>query len=312
VVAALLQTSQQLQAAVAQLLPGQLPVVMHARKLQQVTDFAHWLQKHKNMLQTLAVHAVGGSSHTHNASGWRPAAEAALTAATLSVRPLPLRVFVMTGALASAHLLQQLPAAQLTQLRAEVDMSSRGSMTAVRALSNLCSLDLYDPHFHAAATDSLLPGNSLHRLAAGLQQLIELRLGIVRPELAFDLMAAWPPQLQQLHLGVIVYLSSHFELLAVWLQRFASVVSSLRLYGTVCFDTEAEPEWIAAWAKLVAALDAWQAAAAEPVDEAASVWERTLAADSRAGSCSLCAVCLALATPASLSSRCCSTCAQTA
>jgi hypothetical protein len=39
VAAALLQTSQQLQAAVAQLLPGQLPVVLHARKLQQVIDF---------------------------------------------------------------------------------------------------------------------------------------------------------------------------------------------------------------------------------------------------------------------------------
>jgi hypothetical protein len=79
VVAALLQTSQQLQAAVAQLLPGQLPVVLHARKLQQVTCFAQWLQKHGSLLQELAVHVTGGSVYAHDNRGWRPAAAATVT-----------------------------------------------------------------------------------------------------------------------------------------------------------------------------------------------------------------------------------------
>jgi hypothetical protein len=56
-------------------------VVLHARKLQQVTGFAQWLQKHGGLLQELAVHVVGGTLHARNNRSWRPAASAALTVA---------------------------------------------------------------------------------------------------------------------------------------------------------------------------------------------------------------------------------------
>jgi hypothetical protein len=134
VVAALLQTSQQLQAAAAQLLPGQLPVVLHARKLQQVTDFAQWLQKHGGLVQKLAVHLAGGSVNVYSNRGWRPAEAEALTAAmqqaTTATDQLSLHSFAVRGALASSDLLQQLPAAHLTQLHAEVTLRGNGIISA--------------------------------------------------------------------------------------------------------------------------------------------------------------------------------------
>jgi hypothetical protein len=283
IVAALLQTSQQLQDAVTQLLPGQLPVVLHARKLQQVIGLAHWMQKHGGLLQELAVHVAGSRYESQYTRGWPPAAVAALAAAlqqaaAAAVAPLQLCSFKMTGALASTDLLQQLAAVHLTQLHAVVDMCSRDSRIAVRALSSLRSLDLYDyavvQHWHAA-------GTTVFPLLAGLRQLTELRLGVLTPlqlhHLASELMASRPPQLQELHVDASAHPEWQLKLLARWLKAFASIVTSLRFYDT----GYSSPVWLSGWAELVAALDAWQATAAMPTDGAATVYQRALAADSR-------------------------------
>jgi hypothetical protein len=55
VLAALLQTSQQLQAAVAELLAGQLPVVLHINQLQQAHAFVQWLKKHAGLLLSVEL-----------------------------------------------------------------------------------------------------------------------------------------------------------------------------------------------------------------------------------------------------------------
>ncbi|KAF6254830.1 hypothetical protein COO60DRAFT_282890 [Scenedesmus sp. NREL 46B-D3] len=128
VVAALQQTSKELQEAVSARLAGQLPVVLHANKLQQV-----------------------------------------------------------------------LPAAQLTQLSAEVDFSSSASSQAVAALTSLRHLELANT---AAATAT--PADALMPLAAGLQQLTQLRIGPVGPAQLRQL----PPKLQQLHITVDLRYSS--------------------------------------------------------------------------------------------------------
>lgn len=55
VVAKLLQTSKELQAAVRQCGAGQLPMLLQPIKLQQVQGFAQWLQKHGHLLRGLSV-----------------------------------------------------------------------------------------------------------------------------------------------------------------------------------------------------------------------------------------------------------------
>jgi hypothetical protein len=266
VVAALLQTSQQLQAAVAQLLPGQLPVVLHARKLQQVTSFAQWLQKHGGLLRDVAVHVAGGVDivHAHNKHGWRPAAVAALTAAlqqAAAVGPLPLRSFTLKGALATPDLLQQLPAMHLTQLNAEVQLGCRDSRNAVQALSNLHSLTLYDHTAVCAARDML------HLLAAGLQQLTQLRFGMNTPAQLCYLAAKLPPQLQHVHVVVATIPNAQqLELLGTWLKHYGHILSTLQLYNTCT----AGPGWESAWSSVGSAIQEAATAAAAAAAAAGS------------------------------------------
>jgi hypothetical protein len=110
--------------------------------------------------------------------------------------PLLLRSFTTTGALAQPDLLRQLPAAHLTQLRAEIGMHDSGSMDAVQALTNLRSLTLYDRHAAFKAPDPL------YHLTTALQQLTQLRLGMISPVHLVFMSATLPPQLQQLHMEV--------------------------------------------------------------------------------------------------------------
>jgi hypothetical protein len=254
VVAALLQTSQQLQAAVAQLLPGQLPVVLHARKLQQATCFAQWLQKHGGLLQELAVHVSGASWHgmvySHTNKGWSQAAVAALTAAThatAAAGPLPLRSFIITGAVATPDLLQQLPAAHLTQLQVEVALHNSASMNAVRASSTLRSLTLFDHNGGRAAADVL------YSLATGLQQLTQLRLGVINPVQLVYMAVKLPPLLQQLHVRVDAFCQARqLMVLAAWLKQHGHIVRTLQIRST----GSSGPDWEAAWNEVGSAFQA--------------------------------------------------------
>jgi hypothetical protein len=61
-VAALQQASKQLQAVIAQLLPGMLPVTLHVMRCVQVQSFGLWLRKHGGLLRELAVHVAGSKA----------------------------------------------------------------------------------------------------------------------------------------------------------------------------------------------------------------------------------------------------------
>lgn len=69
VVAALQQTSKELQEAVSARLAGQLPVVLHANKLQQVQALVRWLAKHAGVLQSLYLQ-LPSSSYASSRRVW--------------------------------------------------------------------------------------------------------------------------------------------------------------------------------------------------------------------------------------------------
>uniref|UniRef100_A0A383W0I8 Uncharacterized protein n=1 Tax=Tetradesmus obliquus TaxID=3088 RepID=A0A383W0I8_TETOB len=171
-VATLLQTSKQLQAvAVQQLLPGQLPVVLHARKLQQVTGFAAWLQKHSSWLQELAVHAAGPWMNS-KITCWHPAAAAALAAAMQQAAAggrLQLQSFRLEGCTALPSMLRQLPAAQLTRLHVELAQLEIGVVAPAQLQSMAPELlpQLQQLHLQVDALDD---AQQLVQLATWLQQ----------------------------------------------------------------------------------------------------------------------------------------------
>uniref|UniRef100_A0A383WI33 F-box domain-containing protein n=1 Tax=Tetradesmus obliquus TaxID=3088 RepID=A0A383WI33_TETOB len=285
-IAALLQTSKQLQAAVAELLPGKLPVVLHARKPQQAAAFASWLQKHGSLLQALTVQWVGGDRYCLSNATWRPAAEAAFIVAVQEAAAaghLQLQSFTVQGSTARS-ILQHLPAAHLTQLTAAAGFYDSNSMDAVRALTNLRSLTLRSVlptarrgvRRGAPAGAQVTVHRAVTRAASalvalpfwtGLQQVTRLDISQVRPALLHAMAGQLPPQLQQLHVGLDAGGDAReLELLASWLQQHGHIVSSMTVGGTRC----AGPGWAAAWTAVAAAFQAAEAAAPPPAaDDAA-------------------------------------------
>jgi hypothetical protein len=79
-VAALQQTSKQLQTAIAEsLLAGQLPVVLCTIKLQQVKALSQWLTKYAGVVQSIAVDYDSGGNLSSSDDSDRIAATSALS-----------------------------------------------------------------------------------------------------------------------------------------------------------------------------------------------------------------------------------------
>ncbi|KAF6262448.1 hypothetical protein COO60DRAFT_627575 [Scenedesmus sp. NREL 46B-D3] len=147
-------------------------------------------------------------------------------------------------------MLQPLAAAQLTRVAVEVPDRNFPTMTAVAALTLLRSLDLtFSPgaplvRYRMAQAELLAAQNSaLQPLAAGLQQLTELRIG---PVFARQLQHL-PLNLQQLHLTVSVDCDPQQLLrLASWAEQCGSLISSLELVDfshVYDFNPIPGPDW---------------------------------------------------------------------
>jgi hypothetical protein len=84
-VAALLQTSKSLEAALDDCVAGTLPIKLHVTRQSSVQGFGQWLPKHAGMVQPLEVHVTTGSSISIEAP-LGPAAAIALAAPALAAR----------------------------------------------------------------------------------------------------------------------------------------------------------------------------------------------------------------------------------
>jgi hypothetical protein len=267
IIAALQATSKQLQAAVAQQLPEQLPVLLRTNMPSRMQALAQWLQKHAGICQGLELHIIRSSEE----SDWfyayqgflhvkdvrwpdaiaavsKALQEAAAATGTVRLQSFSLTGFSLTGSTAVAALLQQMPAQHLTRLCVEVDYSSSVSLQAVAALTGLHSLRLISSADSAwsVADDTFAP------LAAGLQQLTQLQVGPV----LLDQLKQLPPKLQQLHVDIDVH-SDQLVQLADWLQQRSGIVSSLGLrYGPRWQDEESSASFKTAMEKLFASIQA--------------------------------------------------------
>jgi hypothetical protein len=155
-VAKLQQTSKQLQAAVAEVLQGQVPVELSTVHLQRLQGFEVWLAKHAGLLKRLSLHVDASSSADSFSnlpfcsivgygSCWLgTAAQRAVRSLlqTAAAGHIQLQSLTLRGVNASVDLLQQLPASGVTELHAEVDLNCSSSMQAVAALSRLQHLNL--------------------------------------------------------------------------------------------------------------------------------------------------------------------------
>jgi hypothetical protein len=159
----LLQASKAVRAAVAAHCTNslQLNVCRGHKALQQFVQF--WLPQHAGLLQQLELQQA---THRHGID-WTAAAKQALSLSQL-------RSFTLRGTYATANLLQILPAAHLTQLSYETCGMTTRDMIAVARLTALRRLEVtFDSQNKYTA--GALP------LAAGLQQLTELRIGPISP-----------------------------------------------------------------------------------------------------------------------------------
>lgn len=264
-VAQLQLVSKELNAAVSQLLAGQVPVALavHEKSLrradeqiQRVHMLVHWLSKHAGLLQTfdLQLQCRIDAEAAAAAGYWRvgPALQQAAC-----IRPLQLQSFCLQGILVNAGILEQLPVPHLTRLCADVDVSRYASMQAIAALSGLRCLQLCSSDT-AASTDNVLAP------LARLPQLTELHVGTVRPA-----QLQWvPATVQQLHLAVGRLSARQLEQLATWLAERASIVRALQL---LLDPSTHSPAWRSALDALVAAFQTAVAAATAAPTGAAAV-----------------------------------------
>jgi hypothetical protein len=279
VVAKLLQTSKELQAAVGQWGAGQLHLALQPRKLQQVECLAQWLQKHDHLLSSLDVELTRPASSHHtdicrtvgfSERYWAEAAvsaleqgmQAAQAAAAAAAGALQLQAFSLRGCATGAPLLLQLPAAHLTWLHVEVDISCRGSMWAVAALANLRHLELItrSPSYQHHRMGRCMPVGieAFEPLAAAcsLQQLTQLHVGPIRPTVLQWLqpLRLW---LQQLHITAdmdcaLSDVPREVVALAQMLKQHACIVRSLTVVSVIALADDRLGESL--WCKLVAAL----------------------------------------------------------
>jgi hypothetical protein len=250
----LLQTSKELQAAVAEHCAGQLPAVYSTTKPQCAETLTQWLRKHTGLLQEL--HLQLGSSTPSSNQAWGETIEALGAALECAVGEdaadskaaalSRLCSFSLTGSPASAGMLRPLVcwATQLTKLVVEVDVRHRGaaaSAAMVRPVRSL-SLRLLPPAASAryahlsffeavaeasqAAQGQLAAACPLRNLRTSDSQLTELRIGPLFVGQLHEL----PTTLQQLHLTVSVAFNPlNLLQLADWVQQRGSILSSLEV-----------------------------------------------------------------------------------
>jgi hypothetical protein len=148
-------------------------------------------------------------------------------------------------------------------------MHDRYNMIAVRALSNLCSLALYD-HDGARAGAYVL-----HALMDSLPQLTRLQLGMVSPEQLSHMGLQLAPKLQQVHVHVDIrgkvrtewwHAAEQRKLLAAWLKQHGHTVSTLEICDT-CLPSPF-PRTTSAWGEVAAV---FQDAAATAATSTAAV-----------------------------------------
>jgi hypothetical protein len=245
IIAKLLQTSKDLQAAVGQWYAGQLCIALEPRKLQEVHSFAQWTHKHGSLLRALDLNLTNKHStpRVDLCTNQKPApqlfwAEAAASALAVGMQAaaatgvaLPMQSFSLAGTTVGPAVLQQLPAGHLTRLQIEVLYSNTASMQAVAALSQLRSLEMTGTDTAAAAAAAGEAYSSALSPLSKLQQVTQLQLCRVSPTQLWALQALLPG-LQQLHL--VVNLGNHpqprqLKRLAKWLRLHADVVSNLEI-----------------------------------------------------------------------------------
>jgi hypothetical protein len=198
VVAALQQTSKQLHAAVAQLLRGQLPVVLQTSGLPQLRSFLQWLCRNGALLQSLDVQSHGAiwecyEHYTALEDAIVAAASPAGAANTLQLQSCSL------GLQAEPRLLQHLPEAHLTRLHVRMQLGCETAVKAVAGLTRLQELYLDNASMCGSIADDVLAP-----LAASLQHLTQLQIGRVTPAQLQHL----PSRLQEVHATVTVDWSS--------------------------------------------------------------------------------------------------------
>jgi hypothetical protein len=244
------QTSKQLQAAIAEHCTAQLAAVVRAHKVQQLAAFCSWLRKHSHLLQHLDVQLIS-TSRLSSTADWSTAV-AALAAAlrdAAAAGAMHLQQFALHGSPASITLLQQLPAAQLTQLWFDPGFSASSSNSSSQQHSRRGS------SYGSTVTSSSGPNPLLQQLAsftalrclglsgegpaaaeddyvlaplASLQQLTELYMSPAKPAQLLQLQLT--PKLQQLHLAVdLSFHLTRLVQLASWLEQHSSCVVKLEL-----------------------------------------------------------------------------------
>jgi hypothetical protein len=215
------QVSKELQAAVAQLLAGQVPVALDVQhdKMQQAFTLVQWLQKHAGLLRSLDLQLPRSARRLEGTcAAIASQLGDALQQAAAASGPLQLLSMSLQGSAVGSGLLQSLPAARLSRLEASLDLRSSASMQAVAALSGLHCLQLSSSDTAAAPDDALAP-------LSALQQLTQLHVGTVRPR-----QLQWvPASVQQLHLRVSRMNAQQIQQLADWLRQRAHIVSTLTL-----------------------------------------------------------------------------------
>jgi hypothetical protein len=229
-VAQLQQTSQEMQAAVAELCAARLPVVLHTKLLQQAQGFAQWLSKHAGLVQSLELQLNFWRADMLARSGTAMATLEPALQAAFAADSMQLQSVSITGSSISASTIERMSAARLTSLRVEVNCHCPSTMQALAALTGLRDLHLsntaptpaqppmWSPPV-AAEEDALAP------LAAGLQQLTQLHIGHLRPVQ----LRCLPPRLQQLHVTVGVWSPAELVELAAWVEQHASLFGTLEL-----------------------------------------------------------------------------------
>jgi hypothetical protein len=205
VVAALQQTSKQLQAAVAQLLQGQLPVVLQTSELTTLSSFLQWFCRNGALLQSLDVQSQGAIWVCDDIYSALEDAVVAAASSAAAANALQLQSFSL-GLPAEPRLLQHLPAAHLTRLHVRVQLGCEAAVKAVAGLTRLQELELDN-----ASVCSSVAGDALAPLAASLQMLTQLQIGRVTPAQLQHL----PPRLQELHATVTVDWSSAADVAAL-------------------------------------------------------------------------------------------------
>jgi hypothetical protein len=275
----LLQTSKQLQAAVTDVLQGQLSLIARSQKLEHAASLMQWLQKHACLLQQLEIQLAVKHLDGARKARWSnliTALESALQHAG-AASLLKLKAVALGGFTASPGLLQALPAAHLTHLCAEVRLDDSASMQALAALTGLRTLQLRWTDGRFQLFRPPIPENVLAPLAA-LQQLTQLHINPVRPE-----QMQWlPTTLQQLHATVDARGDPEQLLhLARWMMHHAKIVRTLKLTDTVPFHFNS-PAWRIATAALAAAFYCGTTAA-----EKAAAADAAPAVEAAASSCQL-------------------------